>query len=53
MSHHLQGIARWPRVVAGSLIAIGTRSPRFHGTFAVAALLYELSWIWRRYEVLI
>ena len=26
---------------------------RYHGMFAVAALLYELSWIWRRYEVLV
>ena len=23
---------------------------RVYGAFAVAALLYELSWIWRRYE---
>ncbi|TQM12489.1 hypothetical protein FB548_2424 [Pseudoxanthomonas sp. 3HH-4] len=38
--------------VAGSLVAIATRNPRFHGTFAVMALLYELSWIWRRYEIL-
>lgn len=38
--------------VLASLAAIATRNPRFHGTFAVAALLYELSWIWRRYEIL-
>ena len=38
--------------IVGSLVAIATRSPRFHGAFAVMALLYELSWIWRRYEIL-
>jgi hypothetical protein len=38
--------------IVGSLVAIATRNPRFHGTFAVMALLYELSWIWRRYEIL-
>jgi len=38
--------------VLASLVAIATRNPRFHGAFAVAALLYELSWIWRRYEIL-
>ncbi|WAC63744.1 hypothetical protein OVA13_02850 [Pseudoxanthomonas sp. SL93] len=38
--------------IVGSLGAIATRSHRYHGTFAIAALLYELSWIWRRYEIL-
>lgn len=38
--------------IAASLAAIATRNPRFHAAFAVAALLYELSWIWRRYEML-
>ena len=45
----------WFRNVAfvlASLVAVATRNPRFHGIFAVAALLYELSWIWRRYEIL-
>lgn len=39
--------------VLASLVAVATRNPRYHGMFAVAALLYELSWIWRRYEVLV
>ncbi len=39
--------------VLASLVAIATRNARFHWVFAVAALLYELSWIWRRYEVLV
>ncbi len=45
----------WFRNVAfvlASLVAVVTRNPRYHGGFAVAALLYELSWIWRRYEIL-
>ncbi|CAN7379315.1 hypothetical protein LJR168_002297 [Pseudoxanthomonas sp. LjRoot168] len=39
--------------IAGSLAAIATRNPRYHAIFAVTALLYELSWIWRRYEILV
>lgn len=39
--------------ILASLGAIATRNARYHGAFAVVALLYELSWIWRRYEVLI
>lgn len=38
--------------ILGSLAAIATRRPGYHAAFALAALLYELSWIWRRYEVL-
>lgn len=39
--------------VLASLVAVVTRIPCYHGGFAVAALLYELSWIWRRYEMLV
>ena len=35
-----------------SLVAIATRNPWFHGTFAVAGLLYQLSWIVRQFEIL-
>ncbi|SOD51074.1 hypothetical protein [Pseudoxanthomonas wuyuanensis] len=38
--------------VVACIGAIATRRPAYHGSFAVAALLYELSWIVRRYEVL-
>lgn len=32
------------------LVAMRTSSQRFHAAFVVAALLYELSWIYRLYE---
>ena len=38
--------------IVASLIASVTARPPFHLLFAIAALLYELSWIWRRYEIL-
>ncbi|MET0581108.1 MAG: hypothetical protein ABWY48_03845 [Pseudoxanthomonas sp.] len=38
--------------IAASLVAMKTRNRHYHGAFAVAALLYELSWIVRRYEAL-
>jgi hypothetical protein len=33
-------------------VAIATRQPAFHATFAVAGLLYQVSWILRSYESL-
>ena len=33
--------------VGGCLLAIWTRSPLFHGVFAVAALAYQLLWMAR------
>ena len=38
--------------ILASLIAMKTRNRHYHGGFAVVALLYELSWIVRRYEAL-
>lgn len=38
--------------IALCLIAMATRHPAFHGTFAVVGLLYQLSWIVRQFEVL-
>jgi len=38
--------------VIACLIAIATARPRFHAVFAVAALLYQLSWIARQYELI-
>ena len=34
------------------IVAARTTSPRFHAAFVVCALVYELSWIWRRYELI-
>lgn len=52
---HQLGVEYWLRNAVYTVACIGaiaTRSPIYHGTFAVGALLYELSWIVRRYEVL-
>jgi hypothetical protein len=38
--------------IALSLVAIATRNPWYHGTFVVAGLLYQVSWIVRQFEVL-
>ncbi len=38
--------------IACSLVAITTRNRWYHGTFAVVALLYQLSWIARQFETL-
>jgi hypothetical protein len=38
--------------ILASLVAMKTRNRYYHGAFAVVALLYELSWILRRYEAL-
>ncbi|HJR72807.1 MAG TPA: hypothetical protein VJ806_04130 [Luteimonas sp.] len=38
--------------VAMCLVAIATDSRRFHAFFAVASLLYQLSWIVRQFETL-
>lgn len=38
--------------LACSLIAIATRNRVYHGTFAVLALFYQLSWIARQFETL-
>jgi hypothetical protein len=35
-----------------SLVAIWTRRPRFHELFAVAGVIYQLSWIVREFETL-
>lgn len=35
-----------------SLIAIGTRRPRYHAAFALAGVIYQLSWIAREFETL-
>ncbi|TDK18868.1 hypothetical protein E2F46_17150 [Luteimonas aestuarii] len=38
--------------IVASLVAIATRNPVYHGTFAVAGLLYQLAWIARQFETL-
>ncbi len=38
--------------IAGSLIAMWTRNPRYHAGFAVLGLLYQVSWIAREFETL-
>jgi hypothetical protein len=35
-----------------SLVAMWTRRPRFHELFAVAGVIYQLSWIVREFETL-
>lgn len=36
--------------VVFALVAIATRSPLYHGAFAVLALAYQVSWILRQFE---
>lgn len=52
--HHLgpEYLVRNGGYVVASLVAMKTRNRHYHGAFAVAALIYELSWIVRRYESL-
>ncbi len=38
--------------IAGCLIAVATRNRLYHGGFAVAALLYQASWIARQFEAI-
>jgi hypothetical protein len=38
--------------IAACLVAIWTARPAFHATFAIAALVYQLSWIARQYELI-
>ncbi|GGD53698.1 hypothetical protein [Pseudoxanthomonas indica] len=38
--------------IGGCVIAMITRSPRYHATFAVLALLYQWLWIAREFETL-
>lgn len=39
-------------LVTGCLVAIATRNERYHATFVVLAVLYQLSWIARQFEVI-
>ena len=52
--HHLgpEYLFRNTGYIVASLVAMKTRNRYYHGAFAVVALLYELSWIVRRYEAL-
>ena len=52
--HHFgpEYLIRNTSYILASLIAMKTRNRYYHGAFAVVALLYELSWIVRRYEAL-
>lgn len=36
--------------IVGCLIAMTTRNPVYHGSFAIGALLYQISWIGREFE---
>jgi hypothetical protein len=38
--------------IAACLVPMTTRNPRFHPMFAVLAVLYQLSWIVRQFEVI-
>lgn len=38
--------------IAGCAVAVVTRNPRYHGGFAILALLYQASWIAREFETL-
>jgi hypothetical protein len=38
--------------IAACLVAIATARPWFHAAFAVLALLYQLSWIARQFEII-
>lgn len=38
--------------IAACLVAMTTRNVRFHAAFAVLAVLYQLSWIVRQFEVI-
>lgn len=38
--------------IGASLVAIATRSPVYHGAFAVVGLAYQLSWILRQFETI-
>jgi len=38
--------------IAACLVAMATRKPWYHATFVIAALLYQLSWIARQFEII-
>lgn len=38
--------------IAACAVAIATRNERFHAAFAIVAVLYQLSWIARQFEVI-
>lgn len=38
--------------IALCLVAMATRRRWYHATFAIAGLLYQLSWIWRQFDTL-